>query len=256
MFQPTFPYILKKRRRAQKLRQTELAKLCDIPVRKLNKFERGLRVPSGEELARLEWELGSFYGCSFRPSRYHETLRNQASRLCQTPEPFFPPKDRSNAVRYRAALHRYPDLVAKLTQRIRARPDFGLVNYFSEAIASGSAEECLYLMHLLAQGGQPGWLVPTSLGWLPHPVVDPDTREWVTHRPLPLVVVGQSYYFLQVSFATPALYSVDVLRWDGRWTVVEIDGEGHRGEGDEEKEAAVQLPFERIKTAELLRLVQ
>lgn len=256
MFQPVFHCILKQRRQAHKLRQLDLGRQCHIPWKKIGLFEQGRRVPSEDELRRLEAVLGSFDTCVFRPARYLETLRNLSARRRASHLPYFPPWDRPAAVRFHAARKQHPDLVRSLESCTRGRPDFALVNYFTAQLSCGSAVECLYLLSLLARGGQPALAPPLGFRRLPHPVVDPITREWVCHRPFPAIVLGEAHHFFQVSMLTPRLYTVDVLRWDGAWTVVEIDGRGHDGRGDQERDQAIGLPVKRLSGNDVIEIAR
>ena len=90
------------------------------------------------------------------------------------------------------------------------------------------------------------YVVPGYLPSTPRPMVDPTDRSSVSHRPFPCFWLDGGLYFFQVSFETPRLYTVDVLRWHKQWMAIEIDGKGHDSTFDAERLVALQLPTLRF----------
>jgi hypothetical protein len=147
----------------------------------------------------------------------------------------------------------FPQEVYALTRRIEARTDYEDCAYFGSKIAFASYAEVLYVLRLLAEGAVPCLKAPDQLGRTPKPIIDPATRRMVGVQPFLCLHLAGTFYFFQVSFATPEIYTVDALLWKGDWSVAEIDGEGHNHSTDKAKERAVALPFTRYVPSQLLQ---
>ncbi len=229
------------------LTQIEVAKRAGIRQSRLSYLEKGLRPPTNAEVVALAealqvsvWDLRK---CATRPPRFQEGLL-QTGRILY--EPFFADQDRPNSVRYRAANRDHPKPVQKIVKELEQRRDFQQLNFFCEHLANGSGDEALYLMRLLDKGGE-ACLAQPIMGHLARPLVDLRTQDYVGNRYLPAIRLGEVFYFIQVTFATPRLYAVDFLRWKDGWTVIEIDGDGHDSRGDQEKMRAIGLPTIRVR---------
>ena len=125
-------------------------------------------------------------------------------------------------------------------------------------LSIGSSLECLYTMTLLARGANPAFLAPdTLLPRLPNPVVCPQTRKTVGHRPIPCLLTEEGVYFPQLSFSTPRIYTVDFLRHRKElgWSVIELDGRGHNSNGDRERADALKLRLIRYSENDVLGIV-
>ena len=256
MFKRQFHLTIRRRRQALGLSQRELAARSGLHCSKVALFELGQRVPKPDELRSLAEGLvlamEELFECSFRPARYEETIRDNGRRRVPKLEPFYPHQERPNSVRFRAALRKYPEVVRPLVARIRKRKDFAYLNFFCERLACGSAEECVYLLGLLALGGDPGVVEPNRYGRLPLPIVDPATRKCIEHQPFPCILEQTRVHFLQVSFLVGQVHTVDFLRWESGWSIVEVDGRGHDGTFDRERDQALDVSVERLSTEMLL----
>ena len=138
--------------------------------------------------------------------------------------------------------------MSALEAHLARRSDAELVAFFCEELACGSAQEFVYLLTLLVRGGLPGLSPPNRYAHPPHPLVDPTNREPVGHRAVPAILMDGFPHFIQASLATPRIYTVDVLRWTGSWSVVEVDGR------NPEKDQAVAVPVERLTTDQVIEL--
>ena len=126
-------------------------------------------------------------------------------------------------------------------------------------ISIGSSLECIYIMTLLARGASPAFLAPDTLfPRLPNPVVCPQTRKTVGHRPFPCLLTEEGVYFPQLSFATPRTYTVDFLKHgkEQGWCVIEVDGIGHNSSGDRERAKAIKLRLVRYAEDDILGRVE
>ncbi|MGE0490606.1 MAG: helix-turn-helix domain-containing protein [Vulcanimicrobiota bacterium] len=258
MFRPLLHHTLRRRRDGLKLSQTELARRCGIKRSRYAMLELGLRAPSPDELQQLAGGLGTYVEylgeCRTRPPGYHQLLHLNANRDYRKPTPFFPPKDRATGVRLHQARRRYGDLMRAIEMRLTRRGDTDLCAFFCEELACDSAEEFLFILCLLLQGGTPGIASPNRYCHPPHPIVDPTNRDPVGHRALPAIFLAGQPHFIQASLATPRLYTVDVLRWNGSWSIIEVDGTGHYNPEERERTRALAVPIERLTTEDVLAL--
>ncbi len=255
MFRKPLHYVLADKREELDVTQDVLAERAGISGSRYPKLERGEMGPTGDEIETLARVLGidtrEVPHLATRPPDAIGELLSNANPPARSPI-FFPPQDRPNYKRYRAARKRYPDLVRAMTERLRRRPDFRTVEFFCECLASGSGDECLYLISLLLEGALPGLKVPVLVDFIEHPIIDPESRKFVGNRYLPCLVMGSTLYFVQVSLSTPATLSVDFLVWDGSWRVIEIDGAGHDRRDDSSREASLAMPVMRVSELELV----
>ena len=250
MFQRPLSSILRSRRKEIGITQRKLADATTISRPRCCQFERGFRTPSIEELRKLNAALRMSSLVLFHaprpPARALAQLVSAGKRLTPRAKVYLPQSDRSSDIRYRAALRRWPASVRSATLRLSQRPDFELVRYLCERVSLGSADECLHLLGILLKGALPCFASPQSLGHLPHPVVDPEGRFEVGSHLFPCLALNDAFYFFQVSFSTPRILTVDTLVWDDGWYVVEVDGYGHRGEDDADRDRALQIPVVRF----------
>ena len=258
MYETTFHSALRSARKAAKLTLKQLQKRSGVEAWRLSRLERGSALPNLQERDRLARVLSThsfdLRRAPTRPPRLYQKLRHRGLRYLKVEKPFYPPCDRESRIRFAAAMRRYPKEMGSLTALLQQRGDFQEVNSFSERVSLDSADECLFYTSLLAQGAKPAMHPPYALSpRLRHEVVCPDTREPVGFRPFPCLVTDEGLYFLQVGLATPRLYVVDFLRHhEGRWSVVEIDGDGHDSSYNIEKDAALAVPVLRLSEEQVI----
>lgn len=228
-----------------------MAQKLGINQQRLSHLERGVRQPNTREMEALLKLLGPFPG-HVAPQGVFRRLSENGRRCRPRLAPFRPCQDRPNYIRYFAALSQYPNFVQSHAARIKGRQDFTDCQHLCSQIASGSADEVLVLLRLLGRGAIPGLCPPASLGRLPHAIVDPATRDLVGHRQFPCLHFEGDFFFFQVSFSTPRIFTVDILRWKDEWSVIEVDGLGHSNCHDETKTAAIGLKTKRLTTEEIL----
>jgi len=136
----------------------------------------------------------------------------------------------------------------------RSRRDFDLCMHLCHRISCESWLECLHLLYVVASGAQPCLLAPARLDHLPQTIVNDTGRQFEGLSPHPCFVLDGCFIFFQVSLALSKTARVDVLRWDGRWTVLEIDGKGHDFQNDRRRAFEVAIPVRRLDESELLDL--
>ena len=259
MYEITFHSALRSARTAAKLTLKQLQKLSGVEAWRLSRLERGSALPSLQErdcLARvLSTHSFDLRRAATRPPRLYQKFRHQGLRYLKAEKPYYSPCDRESRIRLAAAMRRFPNEMGSLAALLQQRGDFQEVNNFSEKVALDSADECLFYTSLLAQGAEPAMHPPYSLApRLQHEVVCPVSREPVGFRPFPCLVTDEGLYFLQVALATPRLYVVDFLRHhEGRWSVVEIDGDGHDSTYNIEKDAALAMPVLRLSQEQVIK---
>lgn len=156
----------------------------------------------------------------------------------------------------------FPVLASWLDQRIAASPHSELARLAETYMPVTSSLEAAVVSHLLAEGGCPQRLSPLACGFSSIAVVDPDTREIVGNLRIPaiglhlgdtpcLVFVNVPMRVSNVPFATD--FVVGTKDSHGiRWTLVEIDGEGHNKRRDTFKANRLKLRTVRFKTEEVL----
>ena len=256
MFTQSFHQHIKWKRHTLGVSQANLAAQVRISRARLSAIENGRRRPNSYERLQLTEHLALHPSrhrkLRVRPLGFMRKLLDAGRQKSPDLKPYFPPQDRSNYLRYKSAQRAFGPIVHKLTSRIIMRPDAELAAEWGERVASGSADECLYLLSQLAAGGQPTLMSPYRLGHLPKPVVCPVQIRLVGHRPIPCLVTGNRYEFFQVSLAAPRIYTVDVLCYEDGWGLLEIDGAGHDSRYDHQRTLALGLPVHRLSTKDVL----
>jgi DNA-binding XRE family transcriptional regulator len=252
MFNKPFSLQMKENRRSRSLTQAKAAASCGISRVRWSHLERGYRRPSQSEKLTISRYLNIDDTAFIPPIGGLKTFRNTGSVFTPTHQPYFPPRHRPTCIRYFTALKRHRNLVLALTRIIKDRPDFDECEYFGHRTSCDSYLEALYILSLQASGAKPALIVPALLGHTPLPIVAPDDRREVGHRPHLCLICDQSVAFFQTSFPTPRLSTVDLLVWDGRWRVVEINGEGHDSTRDFERQDQLKLPVEFLEKKAVL----
>ncbi len=245
MFNTTIHHRLQHIRRRAGYRQCSAAKHAGISAQRWNHLEKGTRRPTPTELLRIQSLLGPLTGF-LRPRGVGRSLRSAGTKVLPKSCPFLVVPERTSHTRFLAAEKRYPRAVHKLMAIISTRADFAECEHLCHQLALGSSDEAMFVLQLIAAGARPMYVVPGYLPSTPRQMVDPQDCSPVSHRPFPCFWLDGGLYFFQVSFSTPRLYTVDVLRWQGRWMVIEIDGKGHDSTFDAERSVALQLPTLRF----------
>lgn len=258
MLEKSFHETLRWKRRQLNITQTRLAQDIGISQPRMSEIERGLIRPTDLEFVALvrRLSLGFSGGLAVRPARIVRYLVDQGRAVLPKAEPYFPRPDRSPRVRFLALQRKHPELASRLKSALKNREDYRELNYFCSQLALDSADEALYVLHRLSLGAKPCLLAPGTLAPLPCPVVCPESRSAIAHRPLPCLILEETFEFFQLTFATPRLFRVDVLTYCGGWSCLEIDGEGHDSREDGEKALALGIPIRRLKGDELRQLAE
>lgn len=245
----------------------ELGALLGVDRRRLSAFELGLKpldprvLTSLSEILALP-ELACMAATTRGPKRREveaDFLQSaRVSRPC-----YDPPRDRDQEVRRRAAWHEAPDLMESLEEAHRKRPDFERVRQFLSSISSLSwLEYLLPAWELADPEAVPLRLAPNEVGYCHYALLDPVTFHAVGDRLWPALGLRRGdltlIQFFNASIRTPKrLWTVDVLQYTRRlrrpalWSVVEVDGEGHRTRWDREKEEQIALRTLRLTVEEV-----
>lgn len=251
MFDPEYTYKMKQARLDAGLTQKKAAQLCGMTRIRWTHLETGYRIPNPGEYLKLRHLLGLRYLPS-RPPKAVLELLSAGQRSTTSAKPYFASLDRPTFARYLAAKRRYPELTSRLTAIAKARRDFALCAYLCSKIATDSYLEAVYLLYLLALNATPCLKSPAALGYLPHPILDRSSHEYVGNRLLACFHTEDKHFFFQTAFATPRLWVADVLVWDGSWCIVEIDGCGHDSSEDKLKQEMLQIPVRRLSETALI----
>jgi len=257
MFNKPFHQIVKKQRIELGLSQADSALSCGLTRNRFANLECGHRAPSPLEIERLleRFQLSSRDLQHADPSLSHSVLRKNGKSALPTRYRKYweAPRDRDAYIRYFAAKRRFPQLVTQLYQKIAVRPDYSLVQAATSRLSLQSLWEALLVLHLLAAGAVPALVMPGQLGWLPLRLVDPVTLETVSHRYQVCLLLGESVYFFQASFAASTVSTVDVLMWRNGWFILEVDGPGHDASDDFARDAEFKLPVLRWTATQVER---
>lgn len=256
MFHPLFHLAMREQRLNLGITQYEAGMRCGLSSNRWSNIECGHRTPTSQEQRRIAIALGLRQGHFVAPRSAILALSNSGSRLAEKFRPFFSHQDRPTFIRFRACQKRFPSLTSDLLAVVSSRSDFALCESLCHLISCDSWLESLHLLYLLACGAEPCLLAPERLGRLSVPVVSDTGRNLRGLNPRPCLVLDGSFYFFQVSFILESLVRVDVLRWDGCWSVLEIDGRGHDSFGDRQRLNGLQLRVERIDERALLELCE
>lgn len=245
MFRNTYHKELESLRKKAGYNQAGAALAVGLPRRRWNDLEKGRHGPSDEESALVESLLGPVWGAP-RPPRVNKLMRDAGLLALPATSIFQLKPDRSARLRFLAARRDCAAGVKSLVRTIAAREDFDIVDYFCHQLCLDSTDEVMFVLHLLQQGARPALVAPGLLPPTPCPMVNPSDREAVAHRLQHCLILYGAFHFFQVSFSTPRVYTVDVLRWKDGWSALEIDGLGHDRQRDEARTEALRLPVVRL----------
>ena len=255
MFKPTFFQKMRERRLELSMTQRQAAELIGMSRSRWSNLECGHRRPTDTERREVA-ELLGLSDCFVPPYSINKTLLSNGVRLVECRESYFPHQDRSTHTRYGACRSRVPRLTAKLRSIVLDRSDSNTCQAISHRISCESWLEALYLLYLQASGAKPALIAPETLGRLHQPIVDDTGRRLVGLNPRPCFVLDGCFHFFQVSFCLSRIIRVDILRWDGSWSVVELDGMGHISSHDMERDRWLGLPVTRFRSCDVISFCQ
>jgi transcriptional regulator with XRE-family HTH domain len=261
---------IRKLRTERGLGQLELAQRAGIHNSRLSEFERGTRVPGDAHIEALARALGLEVDSVVRNTDWlsesqRAAVRSRSSRVAREFSRDFayrPPCDRDMSTQLRKAIARYPEVVYRLVELIRAREDGELQMRMLGTVVAGSSLEAVVHAALLVVGVLV-LVAPELLGFRKHPVVNPKTREGVGSQPVPafrITACGRPCLLIpQVALACrKTTWTVDLLgavidpRGRVFWFYVEIDGEGHDPRSDRIKEEDIDLPIIRLSETDIV----
>lgn len=249
---------LRYRRKLRGLTQPDLARRTGIAQARISKLELDKRLPSNAEWHSL---------------RHHLALP-QVFRTEKIPLPFPLPcwrvsreelalvKEMPLSSRIYRAQKSFGSLFCEKLDLVNQRDDHPLPTRFLNQACLDSGHEAMFWLHGLSAGGRPCWYAPLKAGFRQFPILDRSAAQKVVGdvRQPCLEIVREGYgllLFPQVTVQTRrGCYRLDVLvcilRGKKRcWANVEIDGGGHDGEFDREREDNLRLPTLRLTKAHL-----
>lgn len=218
------------------LTQLELATQVGMDHRRLSDLERKKRPATSEEAESLSQALGLKNFCLDLISRRRPITKPSG-------EVFFPAGERHFSSRLAAARRGYTTLVRTLEHTIASRSDAGVIVDFLDDLYLDSSLELIAVLNLISSDGQVAYESPGQHGYWGNDIVEPTYYRSIADRKRPVILRTGLAVFPQVSFAVGRILRVDFLVryqlgdsvWG--WSVVELDGPGHRA--DHSREALV-----------------
>lgn len=235
--------------------QRQAAEMIGMSRSRWSNLECGHRRPTNTEIREVS-ELLGLGDCFVPPYSINKTLLSNGARLVEYRESYFPHQDRTTHTRYGACRRRVPRLTAELRSLVFDRKDSNACQAMSHRISCDSWLEALYLLYLQASGAKPALIAPETLGRLHQPIVDDTGRRLVGLHPRPCFILDGCFHFFQVSFYLSRVIRVDILRWDGSWSIVELDGMGHVSSNDVDRERLLGLPVTRLRPSDVILFCQ
>ena len=246
---------LRQLREQRGISQRELSRLTGISQGQISKLERGRARPGEREWLLLREHLGLP-----RTAPPERLARPFPSTTFRAPRPQARGAGEvSFEARYYRARKVFGPLADSCLRKIRARRDAPLALQFLNEALLDSSYEAMFWMLLLAEEGRPCWYALLKAGFRSHRVVDRRRRTAGDSRQ-PCMQLGRSVLlFPQVHLdARKAYYRLDVLALVTRdrrrlWVNIEIDGSGHMGDLDEQRQADLGLPTLRLGKSHLVK---
>lgn len=245
-------------RRQKNWSQRYLSKLTGISQSHLSKIESGKQYPTEKEWEALLGHLDAV--ATSLPEKLPLPYPNSAwsttgpGLACTADVPL-------NARIYRARKS-FGSLLDKLLDRVAKGEDAPLSFKFLNDACLDSGHEAMFWVHGMAVGGRACWYSPVRAGFRMFPIVNgPEERKVIGDLRHPCMEISRANYgfllFPQLRLVTRrGFYRLDALacvRRGGRrcWVNIEIDGGGHDGEFDIERESQLRLPTIRLRKSHL-----
>lgn len=256
---PILEELLINSRQKQLLSQRQLSEISGVDAKRISELETGRRKPGEEEIGKLAKALNLprrqvqlAAGSAHNPKI--EVTKRKFRVLSDAPRN----QDRPSRDRYRRARKLYPRLVGELEGRLRRRPDSNKIQVYLREATFDSALEYVAHLIMLDRGAVTGYVSPARMGLCHLPVVDPIGKTMTGHRLYPALGFEKALFIPQISLQTNIGVVTLDLAWGQRepngtrWTDLEIDGPGHRAEGDPDRDRAVRMPVVRCSEKEIL----
>lgn len=239
--------------------QDRLGQQTGLSQSRISKLESGSRYPTSQEWTVLRQHLGIAPGAPFVPKR---PLPYPESGWRVPPPDYHCIGDVPLSSRVYKACKSFGALADRSLLAIRKHSNRELVFRFLNEACLDSGHEAMFWLHALSAGGSPCWYAPSKAGFRQHRLVERGTqRKTVTDLRLPCLELKREglalLLFPQVTVDTRrAYYRLDALACvtNGKkrcWVNIEIDGAGHDGEFDLERERALNLPAVRLNRDDL-----
>lgn len=237
--------------------QEDTARLTNIDRRRVAHLESGDRPPTEEEVTRLIHEecLPPGVWAEARVVRRYKSSWNEKAQL------FLRPTDFPMESRLSAARKVFGDVVGQRWEQVESRDDCLARIDFLRYAGADSGLEFHFLLGLTAEASDPCWLSPVRAGFRKYAVIHPKDREVMSDVRFPALefevegfpAVLWPQLTLQVRHSVYRLDGLMGLQVGKKrvWVNVEIDGTGHYGTFDQEREERLGLLTVRLNTQEM-----
>lgn len=264
----SLPHLLRSLRRERNLSQRGLAKLSRVPQPFISRLERGETRGSSRTLGALCTALGVDLGDVAKrllwgaegPGRRDRSTGRRVEKAFSPSHIYTYVGPGSFAERV-AVLRNRPGEVLRLHEAaIDARADsYGISGFLGE-LGTDSGDEVLLLLGLAGAGAQGALLAPARLGSGLLDLREKKSRPYLGNRLMRTLVLQTGawifVFFVQVPIVAGWPRRVDFLvalksPHGTGWQVVEVDGDGHDDQYDDERSEALGLPVLRLLPAGL-----
>ena len=250
-FPEPFSERLKRLRRQRGFSQKELEAQCAFSAGTLARIELGVRpalerhclaLAGALQLTRDQLSEGTDYGVAAVPL---------PSWLPPPPEWRRP--EWTLERRYPSMLESYPRACREAAAEISKNPhSTQLAILFRDFWVDSNLEGIYWLK--VAESALPHWLSPLACNFRAHAVVCPRTGLPMGDLRYPCLSTERALWFPQVTLSVNGYkHRPDCLlyRPGPGWSVIEIDGKGHRSERDLQRDKDLGLPTLRLDTADV-----
>lgn len=237
--------------------QEQIACESNIDRRRLSDLERGVNKPNPQEREQL------IAAGHLDPAARNEerAARSYQSKWKQKPLTMYRKSEHTVEQRLKAALKTFGRPAQQRLDRLENDPARDANMHFLSNATVDSGLEMYVWLSLLTGGARALWISPARAGFRRWPVIRPHNFDVVSDARFPAVEFeiggAPAIAFPQLTVAVRnSVYRLDAvlgLRLGKKriWLDLEIDGAGHDGAFDAEREERLDLPTIRIHTDEL-----
>jgi len=251
----------------------DLAQASGLRHQRLSEILRGVRWPNRQELVALSRALGVHTASLIQETLWHpggkpgrsSTPERAVEREFGLARVYLPQTEFSFAGRFAAARRQreYEDILGSIFARLDQRQDRDRTLVSLVDLPCGSGAEATFVFRLLDMGARVVTLAPLAIGVCETRLRDPGSKEFVGARPMRGLVLTWSHckavFWPQVPVRTEAAsYVLDYLLAIRAGTALicadyEVDGLGHDGSRDAERQSRLGLPTLRLGHGDLIR---
>jgi len=253
--------------------RNDLSLASGLRHQRLSEILRGVRWPNRQELTALSRALGVSTARLIHETLWHARRKSPLScRVERTvgrdfglAELYLPPTEMTFAGRLVGARRQseYEDVLRSVFARLDQRPDRDPTLLSLVDLPCGSGAEATFVFRLLDLEARVVTFAPLALGVCDTRLRDPRSLDYVGGRPMRALAVTWSHctvvFWPQVPMRTgSASYNLDYLlaAREGNafaYGDYEIDGLGHDGNRDAERQSRLALPTLRLGHHDLVR---